>query len=87
MVISGAMADPQRVLHIAAPYIPVAACFLAFLHWNGSIVLGDKTMHIAVLHIPQIYYFVGFTSAMLLPYLVRDRIIRYTTSILFDSPQ
>jgi hypothetical protein len=28
--------------------------FLIFLKWNGSIVVGDKSAHEAVIHLPQV---------------------------------
>ncbi|XP_058822331.1 putative Dol-P-Glc:Glc(2)Man(9)GlcNAc(2)-PP-Dol alpha-1,2-glucosyltransferase [Topomyia yanbarensis] len=31
--------------------------FMVFLYWNGSIVVGDKTAHVAAVHLPQIFYF------------------------------
>lgn len=80
------VSEPFRVLSIALPYIPVAACFVAFLIWNGGIVLGDKSMHVAVLHVPQIYYFLGFTSAMLVPYLFKRKVVVGTLSTLFGTP-
>ncbi|KAJ3143296.1 glucosyltransferase [Geranomyces variabilis] len=39
------------------PYITVALLFAAFVQWNGGIVLGDRSNHIATIHIPQLYYF------------------------------
>eukprot|EP00842_Homolaphlyctis_polyrhiza_P002017 jgi/Hompol1/2816/HPOL_003032-RA len=54
------------------PYIIVFELFLAFVVLNGGIVLGlyimrdlpcDKQNHVAGLHVPQLYYFFGFTAA------------------------
>lgn len=73
-----ALANPLRVLAVAWPYVPVAGCFLSFIIWNNGIVLGDKSMHVAVLHIPQIFYFVGFASAFLLPYICTRKVIATT---------
>uniref|UniRef100_A0A8D8K450 Dol-P-Glc:Glc(2)Man(9)GlcNAc(2)-PP-Dol alpha-1,2-glucosyltransferase n=2 Tax=Culex pipiens TaxID=7175 RepID=A0A8D8K450_CULPI len=33
------------------------AGFVGFLWYNGSIVVGDKTAHVAAVHLPQIFYF------------------------------
>lgn len=38
-----AMMNPGKVARIAGPYIPTFAGFLAFLKWNGGIVLGEQT--------------------------------------------
>lgn len=35
-------------------YIVVIALFAAFIHYNGSIVVGDKTAHEAAVHFPQV---------------------------------
>lgn len=47
----------------AAPMVPVLAVCAAFLRWNGSIVLGDKTAHQVALHLPHMGYFLAFASA------------------------
>lgn len=41
-------------------YGAVFCSFLAFLLWNGSIVLGDKSHHQASIHLSQINYFLWF---------------------------
>ncbi|KAJ3175716.1 glucosyltransferase [Geranomyces variabilis] len=48
------------------PYMSVALLFAGFVEWNGGIVLGDRSNHIATIHIPQLYYFasslIGFSA-------------------------
>nr|CAD2159433.1 unnamed protein product [Meloidogyne enterolobii] len=45
--------------------------FMCFLVWNnGSIVLGDKTAHKPAIHLPQLFYFVGFTAASSMPLFI-----------------
>lgn len=56
---------------------------MGFIYWNeGSIVLGicdtklgDKSNHIAKLHVPQLFYFFSFTSffggTILIPELLK----------------
>ncbi|XP_001851427.2 putative Dol-P-Glc:Glc(2)Man(9)GlcNAc(2)-PP-Dol alpha-1,2-glucosyltransferase [Culex quinquefasciatus] len=39
------------------------AGFVCFLWYNGSIVVGDKTAHVAAVHLPQIFYFSLFFAA------------------------
>lgn len=70
-----AAAQPKRAALTLAPYVPVGGAFVTFLFWNGGIVLGDKTMHVPVLHIPQLYYFLAFTGAMLFPYILDRKTI------------
>ncbi|KAJ3092045.1 glucosyltransferase [Quaeritorhiza haematococci] len=52
---------PLLLLRLWA-YILVAVAFVAFVWWNGGIVIGDKSNHVATTHIPQMYYFAGFTA-------------------------
>lgn len=46
-------------LNIAA-YGSVIILFTTFVYLNGSIVVGDKSAHVATIHIPQIFYFALF---------------------------
>lgn len=64
----------------------VLAAFAALVVWNGGIVLGkvyqstygflltdfqgDKSNHIPVLHIPQLYYFIASTTFFGWPILI-----------------
>jgi len=58
------------VLPSFMPYASVMALFAAFVKWNGGIVLGDKSNHIPVLHVPQLYYFLAFSTLFGWPALV-----------------
>ncbi|KZS96161.1 glucosyltransferase [Sistotremastrum niveocremeum HHB9708] len=51
------------------PYALLIAAFVGFLFVNGGIVLGDKSNHVPVLHIPQMYYFFAFATAFGWPIL------------------
>lgn len=66
--------DFSAVCLVMLPYLSVMSCFMAFLIWNGGIVLGDKSSHEVIAHVPQIYYFVGFTVLFFTP-LVLDRLL------------
>ena len=52
-----------RLLHLAAPHLLVCCGFVAFVLYNGSIVVGAKTDHQAALHFAQVYYFAAFCVA------------------------
>jgi len=52
------------------PYALVLLLFAGFVIWNGGIVLGDKSNHIPVLHVPQAYYFIGFAAIFGWPALI-----------------
>jgi alpha-1,2-glucosyltransferase len=41
-------------------YILVAVAFVTFVFVNNGLVVGDRTNHIAITHVPQILYFSAF---------------------------
>ena len=47
---------------------------------------GDKSMHIAVLHLPQLYYFSVFSAAFVFPFLLDGQVISRTVRSLIGSP-
>jgi len=58
------------ILPAFVPYTLVLATFMAFVVWNGGIVLGDKSNHVPVAHIPQLYYFIASTTFFGWPVLI-----------------
>ncbi|KAK5138358.1 hypothetical protein LTR08_003419 [Meristemomyces frigidus] len=71
------VSQPKRLcslLQALAPFLTLIALFAVFIFWNGSVVLGDKSNHVATLHLPQMLYispFMAFFSLPLLyPYLL-----------------
>ncbi|KAJ2824478.1 glucosyltransferase [Coemansia furcata] len=63
--------DVLEAALLLTPYALVAVCFAMFVRVNKGIVLGDKSNHEPVLHIPQIFYFcsyvVGASAPTILP--------------------
>ena len=59
------------------PSLALVAAFGAFVIWNGGVVLGDKSNHIAGLHLPQVLYIwpflIAFSWPVLLPQLTNMR--------------
>ncbi|KAK7532258.1 putative glucosyltransferase [Phyllosticta citribraziliensis] len=51
-----ALRYPVAVIAAAAPYAILIFLFGSFVVWNGGVVLGDKSNHIATLHLPQMLY-------------------------------
>ena len=51
-------------------YILIGLGFAYFIKWNGGIVVGDKSAHVACLHFPQFLYFTAFTAAFAFPHLL-----------------
>ncbi|TFK76758.1 glucosyltransferase [Pluteus cervinus] len=58
------------ILPLFIPYASVLALFGAFVVWNGGIVLGDKANHVPAFHIPQLYYFLAFSTILGWPALI-----------------
>ncbi|CAJ0549423.1 Ff.00g030360.m01.CDS01 [Fusarium sp. VM40] len=67
-----ALCNPIRVLRQIWPYITVIVSFGVFVAWNGGVVLGDKSNHVATIHLPQMLYiwpfFAFFSLPLLIPY-------------------
>ncbi|KAI5275721.1 hypothetical protein E4T47_01233 [Aureobasidium subglaciale] len=51
-----------RVARLVWPYVLVLGFFGSFVLWNGGVVLGDKSNHVATLHLPQMLYIWAYTS-------------------------
>ena len=64
---SGGMWMPA--LRRLLPFLTVAAAFGCFLFINEGIVVGDRTAHKAVVHLPQLFYFAGFAAVFAAPHL------------------
>ncbi|KAG9251942.1 DIE2/ALG10 family-domain-containing protein [Emericellopsis atlantica] len=71
LLIAGAC-NPLRVIRKIWPHITVLGVFVAFVVWNGGVVLGDKSNHVATVHLAQMLYiwpfFAFFSLPLLLPY-------------------
>ncbi|KAG8686441.1 glucosyltransferase, partial [Ceratobasidium sp. 395] len=80
---SGIHALPA-IIGTAWPYVFPVVGFASFVFWNGGIVLGDKSNHVPVLHVPQIYYFTAFASLFGLPVLASTEggVVRLVTDVL-----
>ncbi|KAG6224291.1 hypothetical protein E4U34_000451 [Claviceps purpurea] len=69
-----ALHNPIRVIRQIWPYISVLIAFVGFVAWNGGVVLGDKSNHVATIHLAQMLYiwpfFAFFSLPLLLPYAV-----------------
>ncbi|XP_022143862.1 dol-P-Glc:Glc(2)Man(9)GlcNAc(2)-PP-Dol alpha-1,2-glucosyltransferase isoform X2 [Momordica charantia] len=50
-----------------SPFLIVLMAFVAFVRWNGSIVLGAKEAHTVSLHFAQIMYFGLFSALVTAP--------------------
>lgn len=50
---------PQLLIDLW-PHLTLLAAFGGFVTWNGGVVLGDKSNHVAGVHLPQMLYFWPF---------------------------
>lgn len=51
-------------------YIIVGFLFILFLYVNGSIVVGDKSAHVATINLPQIFYYSLFVLVFSWPFCI-----------------
>ncbi|TVY88273.1 Dol-P-Glc:Glc(2)Man(9)GlcNAc(2)-PP-Dol alpha-1,2-glucosyltransferase, partial [Lachnellula willkommii] len=76
------ISKPALILTRLWPYIALLISFAVFVFWNGGVVLGDKSNHVATIHLPQLLYiwpFITFFSApLILPAL--SSLLSATTS-------
>ncbi|KAL1839652.1 hypothetical protein VTJ49DRAFT_1262 [Mycothermus thermophilus] len=79
-VAMAALRNPWRLLRQIWPHITILALFAGFVAWNGGVVLGDKSNHIATLHLPQLLYIWPFFAFFSAPLLLRSVIL------LFNQP-
>ncbi|OBT39332.1 hypothetical protein VE00_10472 [Pseudogymnoascus sp. WSF 3629] len=80
-----AISHPILLISRLWPYIALLVSFGGFVVWNGGVVLGDKSNHIATIHLTQMLYlwpFITFFSfPLLLPTLLSARAPKPTTLI------
>ena len=63
-------------------YAIVGITAIAFVLWNGSVVVGDKSAHQACFNPPQLGYYACFTLGLSLPHLVsREKIRQFANSL------
>ncbi|KAI0537088.1 DIE2/ALG10 family-domain-containing protein [Xylaria digitata] len=74
------------------PHGVVLAVFAAFVAWNGGVVLGDKSNHVATLHLAQLLYiwpfFAFFSAPLFIPHILNIVITVYQklTSLVRQQP-
>ncbi|KAI2607228.1 glycosyltransferase family 59 protein [Hypoxylon fragiforme] len=56
------------------PHLVIFGAFVGFVAWNGGVVLGDKSNHVATLHLAQMLYiwplFAFFSAPLFIPTLL-----------------
>ncbi|KAF2809310.1 uncharacterized protein BDZ99DRAFT_498709 [Mytilinidion resinicola] len=59
VIVSAGLAAVGRLpslMKVAVPYFTLLVAFGGFVAWNGGVVLGDKSNHVATLHFSQMLY-------------------------------
>ncbi|KOS22841.1 Dol-P-Glc:Glc(2)Man(9)GlcNAc(2)-PP-Dol alpha-1 [Escovopsis weberi] len=65
-----ALCNPMRILRRIWPHVAILLSFSGFVSWNGGVVLGDKSNHVATIHLAQMLYVWAFFAFFSLPLLV-----------------
>ncbi|KAG6109703.1 hypothetical protein E4U31_006659 [Claviceps sp. LM219 group G6] len=78
-----ALHNPVRVIRQIWPYISVLIAFVGFVAWNGGVVLGDKSNHVATIHLAQMLYIWPFFAFFSLPLLLPYAVPLFDTTIAF----
>ncbi|XP_017783829.1 PREDICTED: putative Dol-P-Glc:Glc(2)Man(9)GlcNAc(2)-PP-Dol alpha-1,2-glucosyltransferase [Nicrophorus vespilloides] len=81
IIISKFVHLPMNICIEVGCFLTLAISFITFVIINGGIVVGDKSAHVATLHIPQLYYFSIFSLFFGWPHFVKY-IIPFITSNL-----
>ncbi|KAL5549970.1 hypothetical protein UlMin_000146 [Ulmus minor] len=81
--------DMKRKLCVSfAPFTILLAAFVAFIRWNGSVVLGAKEAHAVSPHFAQILYFGLFSALAMSPlYFSLDQTINFFNSFWKNRPR
>ncbi|KAI9714427.1 MAG: glucosyltransferase [Bogoriella megaspora] len=73
--------SPLLVVKAVWPYLMLVASFGAFVVWNRGVVLGDKSNHVATIHLPQMLYIWPYITFFSFPLLWPD-VVRLLWTVL-----
>lgn len=57
----------RTIIMAILPQITIIIIFALFVVWNGGVVLGDKSNHVATIHVPQMLYLWPYVAFFSLP--------------------
>jgi alpha-1,2-glucosyltransferase len=75
----------KRTLTVVFPYLIAVLGFAIFVLRNGGAVLGDKSHHSVMLHIPQIYYCSVFMTFFSIPLIPLGKVVSDMKNTMFKS--
>ncbi|KAF2202469.1 hypothetical protein GQ43DRAFT_311470 [Delitschia confertaspora ATCC 74209] len=79
-----ALKRPLVIIKAIFPYTILLGLFGGFVAWNGGVVLGDKSNHVATLNFPQMLYIWPYITFFSLP-LIAMPLLRPLINTLPDS--
>lgn len=81
-----AVVSPLLLLPKLLPYATLLLGFAAFILWNGGVVLGDKSNHVASLHLPQMLYLWVYFAFFSFPAMLPSIAVRTQHALNSQSP-
>ncbi|KAF2840643.1 glycosyltransferase family 59 protein [Patellaria atrata CBS 101060] len=81
-----ALASFGPILRAIAPQLILLSLFGAFVVWNGGVVLGDKSNHVATVHLPQILYIWPYITFFSWPLILNSILIPFLTAFTSNTP-
>ncbi|KAF2398978.1 hypothetical protein EJ06DRAFT_531286 [Trichodelitschia bisporula] len=79
--------QPHRLLLPLFPYLTLLAGFASFVAWNGGVVLGDKSNHVATIHLPQMLYLWPFMLFFSFPLIIPPFASRLIDAFRLPAPR
>ncbi|KAF2799070.1 glycosyltransferase family 59 protein [Melanomma pulvis-pyrius CBS 109.77] len=79
-----ALRKPFSMLKAVIPYLVLLTLFVGFVAWNGGVVLGDKSNHVATVHLPQLLYLWPYIVFFSIP-LTMASVLRHVVRLFPES--
>ncbi|KAK4184607.1 glycosyltransferase [Podospora australis] len=77
-----ALLNPLTLLRQIWPHLTVLSLFGIFVAYNGGVVLGDKSNHVATIHLAQMLYIWPFFAFFSLPLALLPSILRVRSLVI-----
>ncbi|KAK4465435.1 family 59 putative glycosyltransferase [Cladorrhinum samala] len=81
-----ALMNPVKVFRQIWPHLTILSLFIGFVGYNGGVVLGDKSNHVATIHLAQMLYIWPLIAFFSLPLLIAPllRLLRNPPSGIYS---
>ncbi|GJN94016.1 hypothetical protein Rhopal_007079-T1 [Rhodotorula paludigena] len=84
-LVLAAVVQVGALIPVLAAYLPVFGAAIAFVRWNGGIVLGDKANHVPTVHVSQVFYCIAFAGVFFSPHLLSVARVKTVLRSLFGG--